>query len=80
MTGVMAADYYPYYQSGQIFGIIGGMKGAAEYEYLCKNPGTATEAMRVQVFAHAVIILFIIIGNLAYFLSKRKQTPTQESK
>jgi hypothetical protein len=80
MTGVMAADYYPYYQSKQVFGIIGGMKGAAEYESLCKNPGTATEAMKVQVFAHVVIIIFIIIGNLAYFLGRRKNAPTQESK
>jgi len=80
MTGVMAADYYPYYQSGQIFGIIGGMKGAAEYERLCKNPGTATEAMKVQVFAHIVIIIFIIIGNLAYFLGRRENAPTQESR
>lgn len=80
MTGVMAADYYPYYQSKQVFGIIGGMKGAAEYERLCKNPGTATEAMKVQVFAHIVIIAFIIIGNLAYFLGKRKAATTQESK
>lgn len=80
MTGVMAADYYPYYQSKQVFGIIGGMKGAAEYESLCKNPGTATEAMKVQVFAHVVIIIFIFIGNLAYFIGKRKNAPTQESK
>jgi hypothetical protein len=80
MTGVMAADYYPYYQSRQIFGIIGGMKGAAEYESLCKNRGTATEAMKVQVFAHVVIIIFIIIGNLAFFLGRRKTAPTQESR
>ncbi|MCX6831157.1 MAG: hypothetical protein NT028_03370 [candidate division Zixibacteria bacterium] len=80
MTGVMAADYYPYYQSRQIFGIIGGMKGAAEYEKLCKNPGTAAEAMKIQVFAHVVIIIFIIIGNLAYFLGRRKTAPTQESR
>jgi hypothetical protein len=80
MTGVMAADYYPYYQSGQIFGIIGGMKGAAEYERLCNNPGLAIEAMKVQVFAHIVIIIFIIIGNLAYFFGRRKNAQTQESK
>jgi hypothetical protein len=34
VTGVMTSDYYPFLQSGQIFGLIGGMKGAAEYEYL----------------------------------------------
>ncbi len=70
-TGVMAADYYPYYQSEQIFGIIGGMKGAAEYETLVRNPGPATEAMKIQVFAHIVIILFIVLGNLGYWMDRR---------
>ncbi|MGB5138404.1 MAG: hypothetical protein WBP29_07710 [Candidatus Zixiibacteriota bacterium] len=70
-TGVMAADYYPYYQSEQIFGIIGGMKGAAEYEYLAHNPGPAIEAMKVQIFAHIVIIAFIVLGNIGFFMDRR---------
>jgi hypothetical protein len=76
LTGVMAADYYPYLKSGQIFGLMGGMLGAAEYEKLVHKPnraiGRATEAMRVQVWTHIVIILFILIGNIGYILSKRK--------
>jgi hypothetical protein len=72
LTGVMAADYYPYLKSGQIFGLMGGMLGAAEYEKLVKRPGRAMEAMRVQVWTHIVIILFIIIGNIGYFVSRRK--------
>lgn len=77
MTGVQAADYYPYYQSGQLFGIMGGMKGAAEYEHLAAsegplaNTGPAVEAMKVQIFAHLVIIGFIILGNVGFFLDKR---------
>ncbi len=72
VTGVMAADYYPYLRSGQIFGLMGGMLGAAEYEQLFRKPGTASEAMRVQVSAHIVIILFIIFGNIGYFISRKK--------
>lgn len=72
VTGVMAADYYPYLRSGQLFGLMGGMLGAAEYETLVKRPGTATEAMRVQVWAHMVIILFIIIANIGYFQTRRR--------
>ncbi len=30
VTGVMAADQYPYLQSKQIFGLIPGVKGAAD--------------------------------------------------
>ncbi|MDY0152878.1 MAG: hypothetical protein RBS43_11440 [Candidatus Cloacimonas sp.] len=32
VTAVMAADEYPYLQSGQLIGMLTGLKGAAEYE------------------------------------------------
>jgi hypothetical protein len=84
MTGVQAADYYPYYQSGQLFGIMGGMRGAAEYEFVAhkegplKNTGPAMEAMMVQIFAHIVIILFIVLGNIGFFLDKRAKAKRGE--
>lgn len=34
VTAVMAADMYPYLQSGQLVGMLSGLKGAAEYEKL----------------------------------------------
>jgi hypothetical protein len=34
VTAVMAADMYPYLQSGQLSGMLTGLKGAAEYEKL----------------------------------------------
>ena len=34
VTAVMAADQYPYLQSGQLIGMLTGLKGAAEYEKL----------------------------------------------
>lgn len=34
VTAVMAADFYPYLQTGQMIGLIAGLKGAAEYEKL----------------------------------------------
>jgi hypothetical protein len=81
VTGVMAADYYPFLNSGQIFGLISGMKGAAEYErlmekggYMKKDQFIATRSMPIQTFAHVVIILFIIIGNIGFFMSKRKKS------
>jgi len=74
VTGVMATDYYPYLQTGQIFGILGGLEGAAQYEMLVNTPGPAVEGMSVQMIAHAIIILFIIVGNVAYF-ARRKSLP-----
>ncbi len=72
VTGVMAADYYPYLQSGQIFGLMGGMKGAAEYETLTGRSGEASSGMPIQTVAHSLIIVLIVIGNVGYFLSRRK--------
>ncbi len=34
VTAVMAADQYPFLQSGQLIGMLSGLKGAAEYEKL----------------------------------------------
>ena len=82
VTGVMTSDYYPFLQSGQIFGLIGGMKGAAEYEHLAEKGGYisrdkgqlwASKSMPIQTTTHIVIILFIVIGNVGYFMSKRKK-------
>jgi hypothetical protein len=73
LTGVMTAQYYPYLGSGQVFGIMGGLLGAAEYEELADNPGRAKDGMRIQLYAHMVIILFIIMGNVGYFAERRRQ-------
>jgi hypothetical protein len=71
VTAVMAADFYPYLDTGQMFGLIGGLKGAAEYEVLIDKPARATVGMDAQSIIHVVIIIFIIIGNIAYFLTLR---------
>ncbi len=71
LTGVMAADYYPYLNSGQVFGMMGGILGAAQYEKLADNAGSALDMMRIQLYAHMVIILFIIIGNIGFLVSRR---------
>lgn len=72
VTAVMATDYYTFLASGQIFGLMGGLKGAAEYEKLIKHSAAATKAMDVQSVAHSVIVLFIIMGNIAFFASRRR--------
>lgn len=73
LTGVMTAQYYPYLQSGQVMGIMGGLLGAAQYEDMADNPGLAKDGMRVQLLAHMVIILFIIVGNIGYFAGRKKK-------
>ena len=59
--------------SGQVIGIMGGLLGAAQYEKLADNPGRAMDGMKVQLWAHIVIIIFIIMGNIGYFAARRRQ-------
>jgi len=73
ITGVSAADYYQYLQSKQLFGIIPGIKGAAEYESLIGKPGTGMQQAAYQVVAHSVIIIFIILSNIAFFSTRKKK-------
>jgi len=71
-TAVSAPEYYPYFQSGQLAGLMGGLAGAAEYEILVGKPGTATRGMDAQSLGHLAIIAFIVLGNVLYFTSKKK--------
>ena len=72
VTGVMASDYYPYLQSGQIFGLIPGVKGAAEYEQLLGiENGAGSRGMPYQVTTHAVILAVIVVANIGYIARRR---------
>jgi hypothetical protein len=122
VTAVMAADNYPFLQTGQLIGMLAGLKGAAEYEKMVdvfaahrcgecepcvtksvlrrcevfprgrefskeilrneKEDTTITDknvkykfkqariGMNAQSIAHILIIVFILIGNIGYFMQK----------
>lgn len=70
-TAVMGPDMYPFLQSKQLRGLLGGLKGAAEYEALVKKKANAVSGMRPQSVVHVIIILFVIFGNIIYFTSRR---------
>ncbi len=78
ITAVSVADFYPYLNSGQLTGMLEGMKGAAEYEQLIsehfpEDDGRklATEGMSAQSTTHIAIILMIILGNVCFFMQRR---------
>ena len=71
-TAVMATSFFPFIDSKQMVGMIAGLKGAAEYEKLIKIPGRAARGMDAQSVAHLVMIGFILIGNIAYFMSRKE--------
>ena len=70
-TAVMATDYYPYLSSRQVLGLVGGMKGAAEYEKRMGIFGDARRGMDAQSLVHVIIAGLVILGNAALFMTKR---------
>jgi hypothetical protein len=78
-TAVMATAIYPYLSSGQLIGMLGGLKGAAEYETLLarnrysRERKTACIGMGAQSITHLLIIALIIFGNVLYFTSRRRK-------
>jgi len=71
VTAVMATSFYPFLASGQIVGLLGGLKGAAEYEILIERPGMGQRGMDAQSVSHLVIILLVLLGNAGYFLRRK---------
>ncbi|KPL00639.1 MAG: hypothetical protein AMJ91_03825 [candidate division Zixibacteria bacterium SM23_73_3] len=69
-TAVMATSFYPFLSAGQMKGLLGGLKGAAEYEMLIKKPGMGQRGMDAQSVCHLMIILLVIAGNVGYYLKK----------
>jgi len=64
--------------------MLGGMKGAAEYEKLLRaqypqletfysttRAFTATKGMDGQTVLHTIILLFIFLGNVAFLRTRR---------
>lgn len=62
----------PYVHSGQIKGILAGLRGGAEYEKLLGLPGVGLASMDAQSMGHMLFIVFIAFANLAYFTSRGK--------
>jgi hypothetical protein len=78
-TAVQVTEVVPYVTSGQCKGILGGLSGAAEFERLLMDEGYAEElgianrGMSAQSLAHIVVVAFIVVGNVAYFMERRRQ-------
>ena len=78
-TSIQVTDIIPYVETNQIRGILAGMPGAAEYESLVYDAykeynftGDATGMMSAQSISHIVIVLFIILGNITYFILRKR--------
>lgn len=82
-TGVQAPQLYPYVPR-QLPGLLGAIKGAAEYEKLVidkyggphPNPKYLDGLRRMgpQLVAHLLIIFLIVMANILYFADKRRES------
>jgi hypothetical protein len=87
-TAVSAPKYYAFLRSGQMIAVLGGLKGASEYEELIRSNyewarevysdpeemlQSATTGMDVQSIIHVIIIAFIIFGNVMYFATGKEK-------
>jgi len=80
-TGVQAPLLYPYIPE-QLPGLLGAIKGAAEYEKLVMdkyggpNPDPkyleALRRMGPQLVGHLLIILLIVVANVVYLVERRQ--------
>ncbi len=77
VISIVAVDgpkFMNYYQSGQIKGLLSGVAAGAEYELLAKVPGKAAAQMDALSLGHALFIGAIILSNVAWWLTKSKES------
>ncbi len=70
VTAISQPGYGPFLQTNQLKGLIGGMKGAAEYESLIKQPGKGTSGIDALNLAHLLVLALILTSNLILLFIK----------
>jgi hypothetical protein len=80
-TGVQAPLLYPYIPR-QLTGLLGAIKGAAEYEacvaeryprYADRSFNEGLRRMGPQLVAHLLMVGLIILGNIIYFMERSRE-------
>ncbi|HHY12412.1 MAG TPA: hypothetical protein GX529_07260 [Firmicutes bacterium] len=71
-TAVMTTFVVPFYSSGQFVGIISGLGGSADYEFLANLPGAGVSGMDAQSLGHVVLLILILLGNISGLVLRRE--------
>lgn len=79
-TSVMATEAIPMLETGQLQGMLIGLKGASEYEGLLEKEGFASAASSSLSLSHLLIILLIILGNVGMFIEKQQRATAGEGR
>jgi hypothetical protein len=77
-TATIAPGFMPFYNSGQLVGVLISIRAAAEYELLlyqqykcCLGISGASSAMVALSMSHLLIIAMVVFGNAVYFIGNR---------
>ena len=71
-TGIIGPEQFPYLDTGQLSGLMVGLKGAAEYEALLKVSREGVRRMIPQSLGHLAALSLILLGNLGMWLARGK--------
>ncbi len=71
-TAVSVTDLTPYYPR-QIKGLVGGMRGSAEYEQLMGYTGLGTRGLNVLTVGQLLVIAAIVFGNILFFVERARR-------
>ncbi len=72
VLSMMTTSIKPYYDSGQLLGIMDGIKGAADLEFITGHPGDAIVSSDILTFTQILVLIFILVGNLSYWMLKQE--------
>ena len=87
-AGIATTGYYPYLASGQMKGMLAGVRGAAEYEKLVQDKYKdqyrmadlrGNKLLVPLAFGHLVVIMLITLGNLGAKARAKVPTPLAET-
>ncbi|MEM3714259.1 MAG: hypothetical protein QXF82_04850 [Nitrososphaeria archaeon] len=62
-----------FYRAGQLKAYLAGTSGLAEYEQLLGIYGDAIKSLAVMTTTHTYAIILFIIGNIAFFLQRKRE-------
>lgn len=66
----LAPDIMPQYEAGVVQGVIAGLRGGAEFEYLSGLAGKGIIGLDSLSVSHGLVIILLILGNLGMVMKK----------
>ncbi len=72
-ASIVSSTLFPYIDSGQLAGLLVGVRGATEYESLLGYRGMGHKLIIPQSLAHLLIVILVLLGNIGYLAARKLQ-------